>query len=371
MEKDIKYLSSHQNFLNLDDTQETLHLKCTYKLPKVRKGSVFSPWESCTLPLSRLQFDGHTMQAYFFDFNTALARAEKEAAQQRLNIAKEKGALERYESNPEEDYWHFEEQEIEKQIKESVENVIRQISYCKQNGFPFRTVEDLTEAFTEFEWESLNERIGFSSKRPKGKSLISHYIAHANKADWPFIQYLLNETHIEIDMSPGVDGITILQEILQNDLLPAKPVLIPALFQRGYQLEKSDEDAIIAWEIRTGKMLELPLYRIFNRLHDRSMVSLVKYHTGPCYVLESARLQTITRLRFANWIGLVNHAITTYKSHWSFIERALRYYQVWPIIMNEDKKRTFDAKLIRYRDELPEQDSAFNTIFKALFPEIQ
>lgn len=368
MEKDIKYLTAFQNFFNLDETGLIFKLSCTYKKPILSGRNVISPWQTRSVTLDEVQFCNDTIQIYYHDYSKHLLAAQKEqAALPPLPVVVQKNAYD----EPEDDYDTWYSEHLEEQSREKVKALCERIAYSRQHGHMMIVEEKMLEDFDAYDIETLNEKLEFDTKFYKGKPIFNHYLATAKMDHYPFLSFLLKEKRIRLQINGSDDqGTSAFQEIYKNADLSARPSLVSLIFERGYELTAQDSIWFEQNVTVKNKSELIDLYQIYQRLESRSQIRLIDLHVNVFYILESARRQKFIYFNFQNWIGFANNAISAYKPFWQYIEGAFRVYGVWDRILNEDRKGSFDRKLINYRDELPKQDTCLELIISELFPEI-
>src|SRR5690606_663893 len=80
MERDIKYLSHHQNLFSLNETSDDpLKFTCAFKAPYIHDNdSVRDKWLRKSIELHEFTFDNDLTQAYYFNYKLARQRKEEE-----------------------------------------------------------------------------------------------------------------------------------------------------------------------------------------------------------------------------------------------------------------------------------------------------
>ena len=367
MEKDIKYLTAFQNFFKLDETGLVFRLSCTYKKPVLSGRTIITPWQTRSINFEEIQFCSETIQIYYHNYEQHLLLARQaQAALPPLPPVK----YDHYE-DPEEEYYAAMDDIWEQQSLEKANALCDTIARCRKQGGLMYQTEKMLKDFNEFDIETLNEKLGFDMKYHKGKPIFNYYLATAKLDHYPFLVFLLEETRIRLEVNACDDlGTTVFQEIYLNPDLSSRPALVSRIFERDYQLKPED----LNWFEQQGTVKNrselVILYQMYQRLRTRPNIHLIDLNVKLFYILESARLQRIVGYNFQNWIGFANNAISAYKEFWQYIEAAFRTYGVWEKVIQEDRRGSFNAKLINYRDELPEQDTSLELIISELFPEV-
>lgn len=368
MEKDIKYLNVHQNFFKLDEVASTFRLVCTYKKPVVQATRVITPWQTTSVALSDIKFNNDAAQVYYFDFE---GKNKTAAEKLRQAIARQRQLEEDQRRQGYEEEQEYDNDFYQSLIDDRVKDAIETIKTCRKRGV-MAPAEEMLNDFAGYEMEALNEQLAFNERRSSGLTAISHYLLNAQKTDLPFLRFLLKERRIAFDVNrPNEDSTTTFQSLIYAENLSFKEPLLLYLFMRGYRLTK--EDIGLYKEACAGKLdaeKELVIFDLYQKAPAPEFIQSVYEHKTLFLTLESIAAKKITGLGFSNWISVANYAITTYKSFWSLIEQALRKGGIWDLVIAEDKKKTFDKKLLYFRDELPDQDNRIRPVCLKLYPEL-
>lgn len=370
MEKDIKYLTAYQNFFRLDESKNYFQLHCTYKLPFVSGIRILTPWKTKVVSLQEITFSPDTNQIYYFDFDTKLKEEEIALAVKLKETAKSLHCTDGDAGDY--SYEDYELELYEKDAENRVMEVIKRITFCREKNLPFTSVEKLLEDFYTSDFDTLNEKLAFKTRIHADKPLMNFYISKAGKLDYSFLSFLLKEKRILIAVNAkDVAGTTIFQELFLNKELAYRETLIYQIFKRGYQLLSADLELLNSDQVDAyNKNADVTLFKLYQKLSDKESIDIISCNKSVFYVIESAKQQKMIYFNFTNWIAFGVNAIYQYRPHWSYIELALKKYEVWEKIIQEDRKGTFNKKLIAFRDELPEQDKSIAPVIKDLYPEL-
>lgn len=69
MEKDIKYISNHQNYFKFDENSETFNLICKFKSTHLStQNQYYDEWKTVYIDLEKLDFDFENTEIFFYNF---------------------------------------------------------------------------------------------------------------------------------------------------------------------------------------------------------------------------------------------------------------------------------------------------------------
>lgn len=358
--RDIKYLTKYDNFFRLDESNDTLKLSCEYKFPFLTDDNrVLTKWLNKNITLDQINFDAESCQIYYYDFgaNKALKDADK--------AAKEAEA---------------EEQERQKNLEQRLRaahvkaiDVIRDIKDLRQNKWHYYgDVKEVLNEMTELEISVLNKRLKLDQEESGKRPAIIRWIASAGKGDFSFIHFLLTASQIRYDPNRvDPEGSTALQEIYKNEDLWSRPYLVKLLFQRGYELKPSDTDFLVGLAHKDAGN-DLIIFKLCSRLKDKSLLDMLFKHINLVYILESARTKTIVGFNYKpnQWSAFAINAIQYYQAYWNYIEPAFKMYCVWDLVIEADKKGTFQKKVFEYHASKPNLDRDCDELIDELFPDV-
>jgi hypothetical protein len=151
--------------------------------------------------------------------------------------------------------------------------------------------------------------------------------------------------------------------------------IIHLIFHHGYTITDSDRAFLKTFNFNED-MPGLRVQRIiniyaYNALGQKTYIDWFENIHGTVYTILSAKFNQIVGHGLPNFISLANNAIHSYKTTYSFIEQAFKYYKVWDKIIAEDQKKTFFKKHEDYLADLTQStDSQGLFVLKILFAEV-
>lgn len=357
LERDIKYLTKYENFFKLDEKSETFQLECEYKFPFLTKeNNIITKWLKKSISLSQIKFDNVEYQIFYYNYgdnklileNTQreIDKEIKETEKKRLDEVRLLNA--------------------NSKVKHIISKIKNERSKKIQN---YHFISHDISQLNKYELHIFNSTLDLKNK----KTPLTQWISSASQDDIQFIEFILGCKGIELDVNEkNSNEKTPFKAILSNKtihrFLPMK-----CLFQAGYKL--SDLDRKYLSEIK-GQNCEIDrdaiLYCLCNDLTDRTLVNLVFHHSKLLFIIESAKRQEIIGFNYKKneWKSFANNAIQYYSEYWEYIELALKEYEVWDMIIQDDKRNIFEKKVELFYSQMPEQKYDFDEIFKDLYPEI-
>lgn len=350
-EKDIKYLNRYHNFFKLDEDKEFFRLLCEYKEVYIDDLKVKTNWKKKSVELSQLSFDQKEVQAFFYNFPVNEARKETEL----ITLVKKK----------EDDEWNAQELIDEQKRKVKIEKIIQQIKDEKSKKFSsYRLLEDKIDKFSYLEVQELNNNLGLKKKK---KSPLIKWIRETDEYNYSFLFFILQNKNIEIDINQAdSEEETPFLELYKNLKMPSQHYICKLLFEKGYLLQKEDLQYINLHLANN----DFESYKIWNRLKRRKLIQKAYEKDGFLFILESAKQNQIIGSKLANWITFGNNAIQFYSQNWEYIELAFKKYEIWDLILEQDKRKTFHSKLEKLYQNFPKQEYDVDALVKDLYPEI-
>lgn len=359
-ERDIKYLTSYQNFFKLDEKSIEMKLVCTYKSPYINeKNQIITPWNKRSVTLDQLEFCPTELQLYYLNYAVKLkesqARLEDIEAEIR-RIAREK-----------------QEEEYNQRSQKTVNDLMsRMVAYYK-NKYHFYKFPTFINPLSETELVLFNQKLHFN-KIYKEQTQFNYYLQIATKDDFSFIDFLLKEQRIEIDVNKkDLNGKSTLQGLLSNPFLYTyKNMLLPGLFKRGYRLTLNDIDFYkqMPHPPQQDMGADIVLLKAYNELSNRLLADLVFRNSRLIEIIESARQKKIIGTRLPGWLAVAMNLVTSYKRYWKYIEEAFRHYGMLEVIIANDKKGNFQKKMAEYQLQMPEQQEDVLELLLDLYPQI-
>ena len=358
LERDIKYLTKFENFFKLDETSESFKLQCEYKFPFLTGDNrLLTKWLQKTVSLNQIKFDSENYQIYYYNLEQGKTAAEDE---QRHKVAlieeqiKKKAEEERYQN-----------------ALEIVEGIITTIKDLKTRGVLYYvTVTKAINELTPFEANVLNEKLGLIGKK---KPAVIEWVLTASNSDNSFLDFILHCEKIELDVNESkADGMTAFQAICKNNDIH-KYVVTKAILERGYKFTESDQAFIN--EIQNTEedgIYKAALFTVIKRVSNRKLINDVYNHGKLVLILESARLKAITGYKYKSdqWIAFANNAIEYHSEYWEYIENVFKHYGLWEMLIEKDRKLSFQNKVTAFYKNMPQQKYDFETVYCELFPEV-
>jgi len=360
-EKDLKYLSDHQNFFKLDESVSEFKLICDYKFPFLTDDNfLLSPWKQKSISLSQLKFDREVYQVFYFNFAGKLKLAEENQVNKAeiLQLEQKRRQVERLENEAK-----SKANEIVCQIKEIKKSVLHDYSIVKSR---LRNLSSL-------EAEVLNQVLGINQTDRFKIPPIIRWIEEAKLSDQHFLSFILECKPIHIDLDVyDICGNSVFIKILK-ELKRGQNEILRKLFFRGYILNEVDKQILLDGAT-TGVVSpkDSILFNLCNRLNDRELVDDVFKFQNLLLIFESINLGKVVGFQFGeeNWLAFANNAIEYYSQHWSKIERAMKRGSIWGKILQSDRKGTFSKKLEKWILKSPEQNDGAFPVLIDLFPDL-
>lgn len=358
LERDIKYLTKFENFFKLDETSDTFKLQCEYKFPFLTDDNkLLTKWLQKSVSLNQIKFDLENYQIYYYNLDQGRTTAEEEQRRKTATIEEQirkKKEAERYQD-----------------ALEVVEEIITTIKDLKTRGVLYyvpvtKAINDLTL----FEANVLNEKLGLISKK---KPAVIEWILSASNSDNSFLDFILHCEKIKLDVNQtAADGLTAFQAIYKNENVH-KYVVTKAILERGYEFTKSDQ--VLIDEIQNTEdegIYKAALFAVIKRNTNRKLINAIYEHGKLILILESARLKDITGYKYKaeQWIAFANNAIEYHSVYWEYIENAFKHYGLWEMLIERDKKLSFQNKVTTFYKNMPQQKYDFEDVYCELYPEI-
>lgn len=362
LERDIKYLTKYHNFFKLDEQAETLMLECEYKFPFLTyDNKLLTKWLKKSVSLNELMYDNEVFQAYYYNFSDNKTKTE---------ILQRKNAEE------------IKEAERKRQQRIRLENATNKAKHfiSKVADFRKRKIQNynsINEVFGEmddFEIKILNEVLDLKGKIIENKPPLIKWIDEAKQEDVAFLEFILGFNRIELEINqPDNSDRTAFQAILSNNnIYTSLPV--KSLFKAGYKL--TDKDLEFSKEILESQkdlLAETYIFKLCNRLNDRSLVDDVYNFSKLLFIIESARQGELIYYNFTGnkWISFANNAIQYYSEYWEYLELSFKRFGLWDKLIQLDKNGTFQKKVESFYSKMPKQKYDFDNVFNDLYPEIE
>ncbi|HWA34661.1 MAG TPA: DUF6035 family protein, partial [Cyclobacteriaceae bacterium] len=370
LERDIKYLTHHQNFFKLDESVSSFKLACEYKSPFLTPGNqIHSKWLKHCVSLDEVQFDEKEYQIFYYDFQAALQRQQETKRIRDLELDEiEWRRVERLHQQQIEQQKAIRQSEIRQKTGEVISELQR-LRKCKSQVFI--SAAQMLLSLDEEERSHFNSQLGLSSPDGTGDPKFFHWIHSAKQEDVAFLEFVFVCPYIRFDINAkGKDNASAFQAIYKNNNI-GKYSSVKALFEGGYNFTEDDEILIRSLKVDEELEGDLVIYHYCTNLELRSLVGPVFSQKRLICILHSARQGRIVGFKYqpSEWVAFANNAIQYYGTYWEYIELVFKHYSLWEKIIAADKKGTFQKKLQNLYTEMPQQSFDFDRIFRALFPE--
>lgn len=362
LERDIKYLTRHENFFKLDEDSESFKLECEYKFPFLTDDNrLLTKWLKKSVSLNELKFDSDVFQAFFYDFGDNKTKAETLQKQKAEEI--KKGERKK-----------VEQRRLENAEKKANDLIAKIADFRERGVLIFDAISNDIREMNDFEIKTLNRKLSLKGKITNGKPPLIKWIDEAKKYDASFLEFILTTKEIKLDINT-IDNIgrTPLQAIFQNDAI-YKTLPILALFQAGYKLTENDSQTLTElMEQQRITDTDFHILKIYNSLTNRDLVPVAYRFSKLLFIIESARQDKLITFNFTGnkWVSFANNAIQYYSEYWEYIELAFKRFGLWDKLIKLDTKATFQKKVEQFYSDMPEQKYDFDEVFKDLYPEFE
>ena len=369
MEKDIKYLSKHQNFFKLDDDAENFQIQCTYKFTFLSNENQFmDKWKEVIIPLDKLKFDKDNFEAYFYNFGQEKEVILELQMKNELKIKKE--ILEK-ETEQHREKEATKKLEFEKKLKQKIDGILSEIKRLKERNIAvYDSVEKELLYFDENELKAFNLRLNLDKNNK-----LAEWFSNATAKDFSFIKFILECRYIEYNANliKNIDGNKIIDFLYNNKELPFL-YFFKLLLKRGHKFSKSDEIFILNSYPNEEHIAQrlITISYLSNQFENSNFIQyLFDYEMVVC-IIESAKRGKIIGYKFnANeWIKFANNVIQQYPKYWEFIELAFKHFGLFEKLISLDIKGSFRKKLLAHYSVKSETNYSFDYLFSALYPEI-
>lgn len=357
MVKDIKYLHPSHNFFSLDENSESFKLMCSYKWAYANeKDTIRYKWKKKSVSLHQLTFKEDGYETYFFDFNYRVSQVERE-------IKKSLEAQLKYE-----------EELTEEKEKEFVQSIIDKIKEEKLNqGYNYKPIVEDINRLDYKQRFLLNQKLNIKNR--KKNPAIHKWLETSDDNDLSFLRFILLCDEIEYDINQkDSTGRSALEAWLNNDKVKYKEYLFRYFSYRGYIINSKDKDVIkVFFNDKVSSELTILFFELSQTIKDSSLRIDLFEQKRLLSIVESIKRREIIGFNFRkdSWVQFANNAISFHPENWRIFEIAFKYYNLWNVLLDLDKKGTFTRKLQDYN-----RDNRFNDGLKdrfliaELYPEI-
>lgn len=369
MEKDIKYLSKHQNFFKLNEEQENFSLTCTYKFTFLSNENEFrDKWNEVNISIEKLKFDKDNYEVYFYDFGKEKDTIIELQKRNEEKINKEKTLKLKQE---EEQKKLDEELEAKRRLVIKIDDILNEIKRLKDSQIV--VYNSVTEELMNFDE---NELIAFNSRLNLDKNhKLFEWITKATRNDFHFIKFILESSYIEfnVNLMKDNDGNNVLNYLFNNKNLHFVS-LFKLILKKGYKFTKEDEKYIIdSFPNETHKADSLiTISYLANGFENYNFIQYLFDFERVICIIESAKQNRIIGYKYKadKWIDFANNVIEYYPEYWEYIELAFKEFGLYDKLIELDLKKSFQKKLFLHYSKVVKTNYSIDYLFGALYPEI-
>lgn len=358
MEKDIKYLSTHQNYFKFDESSDNFHLKCKYKSTHLSSNNEFyDKWNTVNVELDYLNFDSTNKEVFFYDFGkqkSLIQEIQRRHRLEELNKIKEEDKKQRLLKS-----------------KRKVDDICNEISRIKKSLIKnFHSIEEKLFDFDNEEISLLNERLAIDSK-----FAISRWLKLADNEDFNFLKFIFENYVFEYNINIiDPNGNTVLDILFSRKNLKNKDLIFELIIKRGYKINSRDEGYLFNYYNETPEVAEnmIMLSHFAEKLENGSFRTYLFQFKNIIRIIESAKQNKIIGYAYkpTEWIKFANNILYSNSKYWEYIEIAFKHYGLYDKLISLDKKGSFKNKLYQYYATHKETDYSFEWIFRKLYPEL-
>ncbi len=356
--RDIKYLNAHQNYFSFNDHAAPTCFIAHFKEGLINhRNEAYYEWNKQTVSLSELKFDTKEYQIFYVSF----ADEERET-QEEIKLSAIEKKVTRSRDVPEQIIIG---PDIEKKIKPALELLRTFYTTDKENYIPF--IDSETDNLDVNEFKALNQKVF----KTEGSALFFKLLEGEGKPY--FLRYLLSNNRFDKHLnSKNAEGKSLLEAVLSHPKLLFRQRIIQLLFANDYKLTGSDNNYITSCamphENRQEREMRIIKIHAYNHLKKLHLIELYDKLEGSIMVMLTAKHNKIIGFGFKNFIEVANNAIHSYTDVWHHIERVLRHYKRWDVLIEIDTKGTFREKLRAYHEVDVEKNYEAEALLIKLFP---
>jgi hypothetical protein len=229
---------------------------------------------------------------------------------------------------------------------------------------------------TKEDKERLNKVINLSSITGVDSKYVINHLLNTN---FPLAQLLIQTPDLDLEINysdehnlsvfkllfEGSDGI-------KYGYITKRTLIV--LLTRGYQISESDKIYLTAQFKKSKTTEELFLLWAFFRAavicNDDKKLELLELNDGVFRTLLSSKLKRPIGYAFTSLQQIANNAFQSYGKSGDLILKSMSKFGVYDVIISQDKKGTFKNKMENYYKFKPIQNSAVETLFLEVFPEL-
>ncbi|MCT3802672.1 MULTISPECIES: DUF6035 family protein [Elizabethkingia] len=358
MARDIKYLSTHQNYFRFDENSDDFSLECKYKsthLSLINK--FYDRWNTVSIGIDRLNFDIANNEVFFYDFGKQKILIEETQRKNQIEDQKRK---------------REEEQRIRLQrIQWKIDAICNEISEAKNSLLKnFGNIKNKLFSFDNEELDQLNEKLSIDSK-----FALQRWLKSADNESFNFLKFIFENNYFVYDINIiDQEGNTVLDILFKRKDLKNKDLIFELIIKRGYKINDRDEKYLFDFWKDYPEVAEniIMLSNLSKKIDSPAFRGYLFQFKNIIRIIESAKQGRIIGYAYKDneWIKFANNALNSNAKYWEYIEVAFKYYGLYDKLILLDKKKTFQNKLNQYYLTPEKTDHSFKWIFKELYPEL-
>ncbi len=356
--RDIKYLNAHQNYFSFNDHATPASFTAHFKEGLINhRNEAYYEWNKQTVSLSELKFDTKEYQVFYI----SLADEERET-QEEIRRSAVKKKVTRSGDIPENISIG---PDMEKKIRPALELLRTFYTTDKENYIPF--IENEIENLDFNEFKALNQKV-FKT----GDSALFFKLLQGEAKPY-FFRYLLSNDRFDKQLNTkNSEGLNLLEAVLSHPKLLFRQRIIQLMFGNGYKLTGSDNNyiasCVIPHESRQEREMRIIKIHAYNHLKELHLIELYDKLEGAIMVMLTVKHNKIIGFGFKNFIEVANNAIHNYQNIWHYIERVLRHYKRWDVLIESDTNGTLREKLKTYQEGDVKKNYEAEALLIRLFP---
>lgn len=358
MARDIKYLSTHQNYFKFDESSDSLSLECKYKSTHLSTiNQFYDRWNTGMIGLDCLYFDNANNEVFFYDFGKQKSLIEEVQRNNQIEEQKRKNEEEK-KRRLQQIQWKV--VAICSEIIDAKNSVLKNFSAIKNKLFRF-DYEELNQ---------LNEKLSIDSK-----FALQRWLKLADNESFNFLKFIFENYYFDYDINIiDIERNTVLDILFKRKDLKNKDLIFELIIKRGYKINDRDEKYLFEFYKDSPEVAEnMIMLSNFSKNFDNSTIRGYLFQfKNIIRIIESAKQNRIIGYAFKDdeWIKFANNILYSNAKYWEYIQVAFKHYGLYDKLILLDKKKTFQNKLNQYYAKHEMTDHDFKLIFRELYPEL-
>ena len=365
-ELDVKYLTTYQNFFEVNENISKFSLRCRYKGVRIDNLEVRTKWKERNVTLDELNYNFQKYEVYWYDYGL-----EEQRAKDRLpELRKIKEEKERREA----------EREEKQRKKASVDGFKKELLEVWENGsHPYFPMDHfINYTFDEGQIKYLNSllKLDAGNKKYHEEAILVHCVLHRDSPE--FLDIIFFSGFIQLDVNDiGKSNTTLFQALYNKRNKFSLESYWWTLFGRGYKLKDSDvsflKREILKYNDEKEYERRLLLFRTYESLcgFGDDLMSTASENRELLYTLYSAKINKPYGWR-VSYKQLVDTIIKNYPRQWPFVRIAYEHYHgIWSKVISEDRTGMVKRNLADFESKNWVLDCNVLTLVKNLYPELK